>query len=126
MHSSKEQMKTIDRLRRRSEFLSVSQKGKKWVSRSLILQASVSAHSQLRFGLTVTKKISGSAVHRNRIRRRLRAAAYDVMPFHAASGFDYVLIGRADTATRSYAELTADLTWCLKRLDCLKMPCDAP
>jgi ribonuclease P protein component len=120
MDASKEKMQSIDRLLRRSDFLAVQQSGRKWVSKSLILQIAenppASSAASIRFGLTATKKSCGGAVSRNRIRRRLRAAAYDILPDHARSGHDYVLIGRADTALRSYDELKADLQWCLRRL----------
>lgn len=47
----------------------------------------------VRVGLTVTKKL-GTAVTRNRIKRRLRAAVRDVFPLLAEPGHDYVLIAR--------------------------------
>lgn len=74
----------------------------------------------VRFGLTVTKKLSKSAVVRNRMRRRLRAAAFDVLPAKAARGHDYVLIARPETKDYPYDKLCADLKWCLKRLSCLQ------
>ena len=62
----------------------------------------------LRLGLTVTKKLGG-AVIRNRIRRRLRAAAREVFPLHAAAGTDYVLVARKAAYDRNYAELLDDM-----------------
>ena len=62
----------------------------------------------LRLGLTVTKKLGG-AVIRNRIRRRLRAAAREVFPLHAAGGTDYVLVARKAAYDRNYAELLDDM-----------------
>ncbi len=120
MKTSTEDMKRLGRLTRRSQFLSVQQKGKKWISRGLILQAASNDCSQPRFGLTVSKKVSGSAVVRNRIRRRLRSAAYDILPFQAIPDFDYVLIGRLETMDCPYADLVKDLSWCLKRLGCAR------
>ena len=123
MHASTDQMNTVDRLLRRSDFLRVQAAGRKWVSKTVIVQMaentpenSEATARKPRFGLTVTKKSCGKAVTRNRIRRRLRAAAYDILPDHALWGHDYVLIGRADTETVAYDQLAADLKWCLKRL----------
>ncbi len=121
MRASTEQMKTVDRLLRRSDFLRVQKAGRKWVSKSVIVQIAPGDLPQndipkARFGLTVTKKSCGNAVTRNRIRRRLRAAAYDVLPQSGQPGRDYVLIGRAETETAPYDQLAADLKWCLKRL----------
>lgn len=61
-----------------------------------------------RLGLTVTKKLGG-AVIRNRIRRRLRAAAREVFPLHGARGTDYVLVARKAAYDRNYADLLDDL-----------------
>ena len=69
----------------------------------------------VRVGFTVTKKL-GKAVRRNRIRRRLRAAARAVFPNLAAPGYDYVIIARAAAETRPYADLLDDLKRALLRL----------
>jgi len=99
--------------------LRVQQSGRKWVSQSLILQVVENTGGKARFGLTVTKKVSGSAVVRNRIRRRLRALACQVLALQAKPGMDYVLVGRVETESRDFAVLEKDLLWCLKRLDLL-------
>lgn len=72
---------------------------------------------EIRVGYTVTKKTEKSAVRRNRIKRRLRAAAREVLPEVAAEGHDYVLIGRNLTAVRPFAQLTQDLKWCLEKME---------
>ncbi|TXC68355.1 ribonuclease P protein component [Sphingorhabdus soli] len=59
-------------------------------------------------GITVTKKV-GNAVVRNRIKRRFRALARDVLPDHGIAGADHVLIGRKDALTRDFAHLRTDL-----------------
>ncbi len=59
-------------------------------------------------GITVTKKV-GNAVVRNRIKRRFRALARDVLPEHGIAGADHVLIGRKDALTRDFAQLRTDL-----------------
>jgi ribonuclease P protein component len=69
----------------------------------------------LRYGLTVSRKVGGAVV-RNRVRRRLRAVAEAILPAHAAPGHDYVLIGRAATATRPFVALQEDLTTALRRV----------
>lgn len=69
----------------------------------------------MRLGITVTKKV-GNAVRRNRIRRRLRAVAAEILPSQARAGYDYVLIGRAATLTRPYPDLLVDLGRALTRL----------
>lgn len=68
-----------------------------------------------RVGITASRKV-GKAVARNRARRRLRAAAREVLLQHGMTGCDYVLIGRATTLSRPFPALVADLTTALKRL----------
>ncbi len=70
----------------------------------------------VRVGFTVTKKL-GNAVIRNRIRRRLRAAADRIMPAHAKRGYDYVVIGRAQTLSRPFSALVDDLETALRRTE---------
>jgi len=123
MKASRKQLEDLYVLRQRADFLRVQQKGRKWVATGLILQAAGNealASGAIRLGLTVSKKASPSAVKRNRIRRRLRAAARDVLPDAARDRFDYVLIGRAETAARPYGDLKNDILWCLKKMDLLK------
>src|SRR5215203_2427428 len=47
-----------------------------------------------RVGFTVTKKIGGAVV-RNRMKRRFRALAREIVPAHGQAGADHVMIGRA-------------------------------
>ncbi len=62
----------------------------------------------IRVGFTVTKKI-GNAVVRNRMKRRLRALARDLLPTKGVAGADHVLIGRGDGVERDFATLRAEL-----------------
>jgi ribonuclease P protein component len=118
--ATKETISQTPGLRKRAEFLRVQNGGMKWVSPGVILMAAPADGESVKFGLTVTKKLSKSAVVRNRIRRRLRAAAYDILPRKAKAGVDYVLIARPESETIPYEKLCSDLGWCLKRLECLK------
>lgn len=70
----------------------------------------------MRVGFTVTKKV-GNAVLRNRVKRRLRAAAAEIFPAQGREGTDYVVIGRAGTATRPFKALCADLAEAIAKLD---------
>lgn len=67
-----------------------------------------------RLGITVTKKI-GNAVVRNRMKRRFRALAREVIAPDGQSGADHVLIGRAGGVERDYTLLKTELGKALGR-----------
>ncbi len=118
----------VGRLKQRGEFLLVAKTRRKWAAPGLVLQARRQAGAgpsenelheatpQLRVGFTASRKV-GSAVARNRARRRLRAAVDRVMPEHAAPNHDYVVIARAGTLTRPFDKLVDDLESALRHVN---------
>ena len=117
----------LDILKKRRQFLHVAASQRKWVTPGFVLQLNVRAAvrsatradqvlASPRVGFTVTKRV-GNAVVRNRVKRRLRAAAAEVVPSYAPAGNDYVLIGRKQALERSFQSLTSDLKWALRKLD---------
>lgn len=117
MFAKKTDIKSLGRLKKRSDFLCVQKTGKKWISKGMILELAPNDDLGVRYGLTVSKKVDKLAVGRNRIKRRLKAVACDVLPEYVHHNIDIVLIGRQTTEKRSYKELQADLRWCLQRLE---------
>ncbi len=69
----------------------------------------------IRLGITVTKKIGGAVV-RNRMKRRFRALAREVLPASGVQGADHILIGRSGGIERSYDQLSVELSKALKNL----------
>jgi ribonuclease P protein component len=69
----------------------------------------------MRLGITVTKKI-GNAVVRNRMKRRFRALARDILPKEGMAGADHVLIGRAGGIERPFEALASELSKALAKL----------
>lgn len=132
-------MPTVGRLKTRPQFLRVAAAKRKWVTPGLILQAARRQHGdhraapdlpaaagclpdaapdepEVRVGFTVTRRV-GNAVTRNRVKRRLRAAAAEVFPRVGRGGTDYVVIGRNVTLVRPYEKLLQDLEQAVVRLD---------
>ena len=69
----------------------------------------------MRVGFTVTKKIGGAVV-RNRMKRRLRALAREIVPTEGFPGADHVMIGRAKGIERDFGLLRSELGQALDRL----------
>lgn len=106
-------------LKSRADFLRVAAARRRAVTLGLILQAAQrpdgSHDPPVRVGFTASRKV-GSAVTRNRAKRRLRAAAAAILRRDGRSGTDYVLIARGSTADRPYQALVADLESALRRV----------
>lgn len=122
----REDMTMIGRLKRRSDFLRVGAGGQKWVSPTVIIQIADTPlesgadplASGPNYGLTVTKKTEKTAVGRNRIKRRLRAAMASALTGEHADlkRTDIVVIGRLAAETAPFDQLVKDIRWCLRRL----------
>ncbi len=81
----------------------------------LLVRARDDGDPAMRFGITVTKKIGG-AVIRNRMKRRFRVLARDLLPRHGVAGADHVLIGRAGGIERDFDLLRAELEKALRKV----------
>jgi ribonuclease P protein component len=107
----------VDRLKKRADFLRAA-RGIRRVEGAITLEAcptpeADAATGHVRIGFTASRKV-GNAVIRNRAKRRLRAAASQVLPLLGRSGHDYVLVARGTTVARPFAALVTDITTALK------------
>ena len=71
--------------------------------------------AQIRVGFTVTKKVGGAVV-RNRMKRRMRALAREIVSVSGIVGCDHVMIGRSKGIEREFALLRADLEGALDKV----------
>ena len=102
----------IERLRKRADFLAAARHLRR-VAGAITLEMAPTpdkarAPETLRLGFTASKKI-GNAVARNRAKRRLRAAAYALLPLSGREGHDYVLVARQGILVRDFAALKDDI-----------------
>ncbi|MFK7943747.1 MAG: ribonuclease P protein component [Paracoccaceae bacterium] len=105
-------------LKNRRDFLACA-RAHRWVAPGLILQGRARRSGEaegLRVGYTCSKKV-GNAVARNRAKRRLRAAAAEVLSEKGRTDWDYVLIGKSGkTAVRPFPSLLDDLKLALDKI----------
>jgi len=105
----------MQRLRRRADFLAAAA-GAKAVANAFVLQARARGDDKpARVGFAVARKV-GTAVERNRIRRRLREIARRTAPLGMRPGHDYVLIGRRMALSQSFEQMLAELARALRRV----------
>jgi ribonuclease P protein component len=105
----------MERLLRRSEFLAAA-KAPSAAATAVVVQVRPRDDGKaFRVGYTCTKKL-GNAVKRNRIRRRMREAAKQVLPAIAKSQTDYVLIGRMGAENRPFEDLRKDIISAVTRV----------
>jgi len=81
----------------------------------LLVRDRQDSDAAMRVGFTVTKKIGGAVV-RNRMKRRFRALAREIMPIKGIAGSDHVMIGRARGLERDFGLLRSELETALDGL----------
>jgi ribonuclease P protein component len=105
------------RLRVRSDFDRVFQKGTRVGGRLFLVIGLPNGRQEDRLGLAVSRKV-GSAVTRNRIRRLLREG-FRRLPRPRGRGLDLVVVARPQMVGMSQAEVDGELRHRLRRLaDC--------
>ncbi len=101
---------SVGRLTKRSDFLAAAS-GRRFHTERMTVQGRLRTEGPdagLRVGFTVTRKV-GHATERNRIKRRLRAAAREALGAFADRSMDLVVIARRPALAADYAALVDDL-----------------
>jgi ribonuclease P protein component len=101
---------------KRSDFLAAN-RGKRYATPGFVLLVKDRQNESpdIRLGITITKKV-GNAVIRNRMRRRFRALAQEMLAQNGKAGADHILIGRDSGIERDFAALRADMVKALGKL----------
>ena len=97
-----------DRLRRSTEITRALRRGKRARRRLVQIAAHPNGLPRSRFALSVSRRV-GSAVARNRVKRRLRAMLRTGAP---GGGYDLVVTARPGSASAEYQELRDDVARC--------------
>ncbi len=95
------------RLKDVDAFQRVYREGQSWATPLLVVRASPNGLPHSRIGFTTSKRI-GSAVVRNRVKRRLREAVRATLP-QPAPGWDVVLVAREASRNATFAQISQAL-----------------
>jgi ribonuclease P protein component len=103
-------------IRKRSDFLAAN-RGKRYATPGFVLLVFDRRDDDAakRLGITITKKV-GNAVVRNRMRRRFRELARELLDAHGKAGADHILIGRDGGIERDFDTLRAEMAKALGKL----------
>jgi ribonuclease P protein component len=103
-------------IKKRSDFLAAN-RGKRQATPGFVLLVFDRRDDDpaKRLGITITKKV-GNAVVRNRMRRRFRELARELLDVHGKAGADHILIGRDGGIERDFATMRAEMVKALTKL----------
>lgn len=105
-------------LTKRSDFKAVQKLGEKWVTKAFVVLACHSLQPQtatIHFGIITSGKV-GTAVVRNRIRRRLKEVVRELLPEHGYEEYLYIIIARKEALDYPFETLKRDLIWSLDKI----------
>lgn len=113
----------LTRLTERSQFLAAASKGRRFRASAFTAQvrdrdeaeaAPLPGFTSLRVGLTASRHV-GNAPVRNRIRRRLRAAALQALSIAAGQPIDLVLVARRELLSMPFERLKSEIAQSVTR-----------
>ena len=124
MKATRTMIGNLSRLKIQAAFDSLRKTKTRWVSQGFAIQAIPQQNPKTpavpAFCVITSKKTAKLATDRNKMRRRLRAVAYEILSTHAKPDMEYMVVARPLSQTRPMDDLRKDLLWCLKKLDLLR------
>ena len=104
------------RLKQRADFLAAASGAKVATAAFVLQERHRDDDGPARIGFTVSRKV-GTAVERNRVRRRLRDIVKRAAAESLRAGYDYVLVGRRTALSRQFDQMIDDFRNALRRLE---------
>lgn len=102
-------------LKKNKEFTFVYHRGKSCATRRMVLVYFKNKYGGLRSGFSVSKKVGGAVV-RNKMRRRMKECMREILKTHPdTSHASLVFVARETLGDASYAELSRDMRYLLKK-----------
>jgi ribonuclease P protein component len=103
-------------IKKRPDFLAAN-RGKRYATPGFVLLVHdrCDGSEEKRLGITITKNV-GNAVVRNRMRRRFRELARELLPNLGKAGADHILIGRDGGIERDFDALRQEMAKALQKL----------
>ncbi|EPC9469051.1 ribonuclease P protein component [Campylobacter lari] len=97
------------------EFATIYKEGKKWHCEGVIIFYTLS--KEKKFAVVASKKV-GKAVVRNRAKRLLRSAFFQVK--NQVENGKYILVAKTSITEIPFLKLEKNLKWGLKKIGCIK------
>ncbi len=104
------------RLKKKKEFERVFKEGKAAKKDFLFIKFIKNDLDATRFGFVVSKKISKKAVVRNKVKRRLREAAREMLS-DIKPGYDVVVVAQKGIENLDFFQIKDNLKQLLKKID---------
>jgi len=102
-----------NRLTTGEQYRSTVRRGRRYIGPHTVTYIRASDSSDARFGFIVAKTV-GIAVVRNRVRRRLKAASYELLPT-VTPGVDVVVRALPEASSQPYSVLFDEVTQSLRK-----------
>jgi ribonuclease P protein component len=117
MRATSKDISHLSRLKEQAAFDLLRKSKIRWVAKGFAIQAIPTTGSGQSFCIITSKKTAKLAVDRNKMRRRLRAVAYEILPSSAHANMSYMIVARKESLILPMDDLRRDLKWCIKKLN---------
>ncbi|MGG3891130.1 ribonuclease P protein component [Metabacillus fastidiosus] len=107
-------MNKKNRIKKNEDFQKIFKQGKSMANRQFVIYFLEREESELRIGLSVSKKI-GNAVTRNRVKRLIRQVFLEEKE-RIVNNKDFIIIARKPAAEMSYDEVKSSLNHLFKKM----------